>query len=352
MKARVFYRAFRLYVRVLLRVFFREVSVTGLERLPAKGPVILIGNHVNGPLDPLLLLAATERRLTLTAKVGLRAHPLLGFLLRGLEAVLFHRREGRDEAGADANVAALDRCAEVLGEGGAVVLFPEGRSHSEARLLPFKTGAARLALRVLAAGRVPVVVPFGLVYREKARARTDVRVTLGPAIDVEACLAAVGDADPAQALTTAFATAVERAVAAGAFPPPAPVRARELVRDALRVVDSLVLGAPLFAFGALNHLLPAAVIASVERRVATDLDHHAPGRFFAGMAIYPLFYALQTAAVAVACGPAWGALYLALLTLTGLYALAYADHLRSGWARLRALSSRGSRRSRALVASS
>jgi 1-acyl-sn-glycerol-3-phosphate acyltransferase len=332
-----FHVVFRALVRLLLRVFFRDVRVTGLEALATDRPVLLVGNHVNGPLDPLLLLAATPRRLTLTAKAGLTNDPLLRVLLRGLDAVLFHRREDGDEGAVAANEAALARCARVLGGGGAIVLFPEGRSHSEPRLLAFKTGAARVAVAARAAGRAPVVVPFGLAFRDKARLRTEVRVALGAPIDVDACLAAARGADPARALTAAFRAAVERAVAESAFSPAPPAAPERPVRDLLRAIDTLVLGAPWFAFGVVTHALPAVAIAWLERRLATDLDHHAPCRFYAAMVIVPASYALQIAAVVALAGAAWGALFAAALPLAGLYAAAYSDALRDAFACLGAL---------------
>ena len=49
-------RFFRALVRLVLRVFFREVEVAGAERLPAGRPLVLLANHVNGLIDPLLLI--------------------------------------------------------------------------------------------------------------------------------------------------------------------------------------------------------------------------------------------------------------------------------------------------------
>ena len=48
-----------------------------------------------------------------------------------------------------ANLEVLDACAARLRAGEALVLFPEGVSHAAPRLMPLRTGAARIALRRL-----------------------------------------------------------------------------------------------------------------------------------------------------------------------------------------------------------
>ena len=87
------YRLIRFVLGLSLRGFFRTVSVQGIDRIPRSGPVLLISNHANAFVDPLLVLVSVQRRITLTAKSTLLGHPLLAPLIRAVGVVLLHRAQ-------------------------------------------------------------------------------------------------------------------------------------------------------------------------------------------------------------------------------------------------------------------
>ena len=55
-------------LRLVLRIFFRRIEVTGAERVPSEGPVIFVLNHPNGLIDPACLLCLAPRRVSFLAK--------------------------------------------------------------------------------------------------------------------------------------------------------------------------------------------------------------------------------------------------------------------------------------------
>ncbi len=172
----------------MLRLFFRRIEVEGRTAVPAAGPVLFVANHTNALVDPLFLVVTLQRRVTLTAKNVLGKNPLLGLLLRGLGAVTFHRRQDVGK-GADRrqNLEALRRCREILAQGGAVCIFPEGISHSDPHLRPFQSGAAHIALDFVNENSdLPnlQVIPVGLLYTHKDRFRSAVCLRFGDALDV------------------------------------------------------------------------------------------------------------------------------------------------------------------------
>jgi len=168
--------------------WFRSVEVSGLERVPGRGPLLIVANHDGGFVDPVLLAAISPRFPRFLAMASLwrtPARPLLSIA----GAIPVHRASEGDTS---ENVRTFQACHEVLGSGGTVAIFPEGLASDEVRLLPFKTGAARIALgaRALGAERLQIV-PIGLIYENKARARARAYVRVGLPVDLDAEIDAI-----------------------------------------------------------------------------------------------------------------------------------------------------------------
>jgi glycerol-3-phosphate O-acyltransferase / dihydroxyacetone phosphate acyltransferase len=182
------YRALRVLGRLALRWFYRDVEVVGLDRLPARGPVLLASNHPNALVDALVITCTLRRPVTLTAKATLLENPITRGLLR-LAGVVPLRRATDDatRAGPDGqvdparNAGAFAAVLDVLERGGAVLLFPEGKSHSDPALAPLKTGLARIALMARAERRIDSlpIIPIGLTFERKWDPRSRVVMSIG-----------------------------------------------------------------------------------------------------------------------------------------------------------------------------
>ncbi len=203
----MFYRWFRGLLSWALAGFFRLeplVDPTGGLALP--GPVIFVGNHPNGLIDPGLLFILVRRPITFMAKAPLFGMPLLGAILKALDALPVYRQQ--DNPGDMArNEGTLTAAIQALVQGRAITLFPEGKSHSEPQLAALKTGCARIALEAVRQGAPVRIVPVGLVYEDKRLFRSRVHVEVGAPLTV-ADFRAVDGEDPHQAarrLTTAIA---------------------------------------------------------------------------------------------------------------------------------------------------
>ena len=140
----MFYRLVQAVVSFAVRLFYR-VRVSAPEREP-EGPVIFVGNHPNGLMDPALVFILTRRRVTFLAKAPLFALPVLGAVLCGLDALPVFRRQD-DPGQMNRNEGTFEAATGALVAGRALTLFPEGKSHSEPGLAELKTGAARIAFR-------------------------------------------------------------------------------------------------------------------------------------------------------------------------------------------------------------
>ena len=121
----------------------------GLEKLPAGG-FIAAPNHCT-EIDPLVIghmLYNQKRMPHFLAKGGLFKVPVLGAVLRATKQIPVER----STAGANRS---LNDAKEVVDEGGAIVIYPEGTLTRDPELWPMKghTGAARMALE----SGIPVV---------------------------------------------------------------------------------------------------------------------------------------------------------------------------------------------------
>jgi 1-acyl-sn-glycerol-3-phosphate acyltransferase len=151
----VLYRTLELTLAPALRAVYRPAS-SGIATLPHDGPVILAANHISFA-DEFFTPLVARRQVVYFAKAeyfntpGLRGRMMAAFFY-GMGQVPVERSDTRAAA------SVIDIGVDVLREGRALGIFPEGTRSPDGRLYKFRTGVARLALRSGAP-----VVPVGLI---------------------------------------------------------------------------------------------------------------------------------------------------------------------------------------------
>jgi 1-acyl-sn-glycerol-3-phosphate acyltransferase len=132
----------------------------GQRHIPATGPVLFVSNHQSF-LDPIVVgLAAHHRQFYALARSTLFDHPILGWLIRSLNAVPVARGES--------DTAAMRKCLDVLAEDHALLVFPEGTRSLDGTTGSFGRGIALLIKRS-GATVVPVAIEGAFAAWPKGR---------------------------------------------------------------------------------------------------------------------------------------------------------------------------------------
>jgi len=138
------------FVTVILTIVSKILfclTTTGSKNLPKRGAFILASNH-KSHLDPVVLVSSSRRKLFFMAKEELRRSALGNFFFTSCETIKLDR-DGSDRA-------ALKAGLEVLCNGRALALFPEGTRSKDGTLGEGKLGVAMFAFNA----HVPVVPAF------------------------------------------------------------------------------------------------------------------------------------------------------------------------------------------------
>jgi len=141
-----------LLVKLLLRLLTRR-EVKGSDNVPLEGPLIVVANHLS-MADPPIVSASLQRRIVYMAKEESFRSPVQGPLVRGYRA--FPVRRGQLDR------RALRSAQQVLSEGLALGMFPEGTRSRAGQLQQGHAGTALIALRSGAP-----LLPVGLTGTEK-----------------------------------------------------------------------------------------------------------------------------------------------------------------------------------------
>lgn len=219
--------AYALGQHLVVPAYFGPITITGQDRLPAYGPVILAPSH-RARWDSILLPFATGRAVTgrdlrfmVTAD---EVKGLQGWFIRRLGGFAVNVRRP--------TVASLRYGIDLLLEGEMLVIYPEGGIRRDDRVHPFKPGLARLAVQAEAAraGLGVQVLPVDIYYGEAYPSwRCPAQIHIGAPVPVQTYLS---DDDSPEALkagatqlTKDLQSRLEAMVAdrQGAAPSPPPI---------------------------------------------------------------------------------------------------------------------------------
>ncbi len=383
----------RRLVRLVLRIFYPNVTVIGKERLDFKESAIVISNHPNTLMDPFQIASRVRKQVFFLANAGLFATPFTNWFFSTFYAIPIKRKQDKGGPGIN-NEDSFAKCDKFLGAGGVLYIAPEGGSNMERRLRPFKTGTARIAFSAIQQkeGLDLSILPIGLNYDKPNRFRSRLLVNVGEPIKVREWQAKYEE-NPKETVRTLTEeleiktrallidtgdSALEgihrqlEAILRNEFPLGVEAEFDRSQQLAIRlkekkakeesyyealeaevttytgILDShgvddqavkqsaksrsgqgigLLLGLPIFLYGAINHLFVAGIPALLARKIDIYIGYQATIKAIAGLVTVPLFYFLQFKWVAWSFGSDWAWVYLLTLPLFAWVAWQYWE----GW---------------------
>jgi 1-acyl-sn-glycerol-3-phosphate acyltransferase len=134
-------RTYRIAMAVNLPVArWARLEVSGVETLPAIGPLLLVGNH-DSHWDPVMIGVAARKRRMIRALAKSQLWDVKGLapILNGMGQIPIVRGAG--------DAQALANAIEALRGGSCIGVFPEG-TRSKGKEMRARSGVGRLALEV------------------------------------------------------------------------------------------------------------------------------------------------------------------------------------------------------------
>jgi 1-acyl-sn-glycerol-3-phosphate acyltransferase len=315
------YRLFRWFTGIALHWFYSNIEVVGGERVPADAPVLLAASHHNALVDCLIAGWIIPRRLTITAKATLMDNAFLAWVLPAVGVVPLRRASDErnnnqiKQLDAGRNIGAFKALLDTLEQRRMVLIFPEGKSHSEPALAPLKTGIARIALEARDGRHIPrlVILPLGLSFEDKANPGTAVLAEFGEPILMDE-IGSIG----VEALTQV----IEERLSAVSLKVPRASANRDSIK---RTGNVHPLASPLAAWGELTHRYIINIARDLALKRSKSPDDPAMLTIIFALVLILFSYAAQFAVVTALLNPWWAAVYVATLPI-GAYRAAFTSH--------------------------
>ena len=164
---------YRFLRAVLLPVFkfYYNPKIYGKENIPKEGNILICGNHKH-IMDQCMPIMGTKRMIHWMAKREYFDDKKVAWFFKMSGCISVDRSIHDD--------VAKGKALDVLKDGGAIGLFPEGtRNKTDAFLLPFKFGAVSMAKKTNS-----LIVPFGISGDYKFRNK-NLRVHVGKPFSID-----------------------------------------------------------------------------------------------------------------------------------------------------------------------
>ena len=374
----IFYSFLKVFVGTVLRIYYPKTVVLGRKNFNLKGPVIVVSNHPNTLVDPLMSAVRLRGSLHFLANAGLYVNRFATWLFNTFYCIKIERIQDTNGR-AVKNDGAFKACDLHLKKGGNIFIAAEGTSIKGKKIIPFKTGTVRIAISAqqnMDNGNEVKILPVGLNYRTPSRFGSSVLIDVGEPItirelqeqveengfdsirkitkileekvkeriihcddeEIEKCLDAYLESRGKLNLREWYDLGKRKSQELNFLKINHPDKFQKIKignkldqKNPWRGVQIafMGLGFPVFIWGLFHHLIAGGVPYFLSRYFNKYVEYEPTFQILSGLIILPLFYTIQYQVAEILCGVQLALIYLISLPLTGYFAAYYYRRLQN-----------------------
>jgi len=167
-------------VKVALYFYYSKIQVIGKENLPKNKAILIVANHQNALIDPILIATQLNLKPYFLTRASIFKNPIVAKLLDFIRMIpVFRVRDGIENMAK--NQETFDRSTQILSNKKSILIFGEGNHSLQRNLRPLRKGFARIVVKTLE--NDPdldlVILPVGINYSNHKKSGSKVCLIIG-----------------------------------------------------------------------------------------------------------------------------------------------------------------------------
>jgi 1-acyl-sn-glycerol-3-phosphate acyltransferase len=188
------YQFIKIWVRLSLKIFCKEVIIYNRQQLATTGPLIIAAHHPNSFFDAILVGAYMHQPVHFITRGDVFRHPWVKFILTRLKMIPIYRiRDGKEKL--SLNQQTFDLSLEILKQNGILLIFVEGLCDYQTTLLPLKKGAPRIIFSCWQQDIDTKILPLWLRYNSFSSFCKKIELNFGNIFGKEAVKSALTEGE-------------------------------------------------------------------------------------------------------------------------------------------------------------
>lgn len=181
---KIWYESVKVFLKISLNFYAKEIKIFGKENIPKKGAVLFAINHPNALMDPLFVTSFNPRENHFLVRADVFKKPLIKKALSSLNLMPIYRiRDGRSQLANNEEI--FEKCFNILKRKETLIIFPQGGHSRDRNIKPLSKGFTRIVFGALEQNPDLdiAVIPVGITYQNSSTYPSKVCVQFGKAIN-------------------------------------------------------------------------------------------------------------------------------------------------------------------------